>query len=254
MQDIDAKYISYLSEPNLSNNILIDASDQDLYFLPINPSNEHPTQLHLSPDKYIIKGYGCIVSNNDQNCTVCNDKNQSSTQDNLGYTIGSLFSTFTRLDFLFVYGVILIVSILFLLSFFFGTNTTFYQNLIKQNIISGWVIEVLWVIATILSYIGLFFLWDNKTPNQDIRNLRISVLFLIGNFLTLAWSVTFFQAENITFAAWIAAAVLIYNFWLFIYLYYINVIASLFLIPIILMYVYLLYFTIHIAFLNNIPI
>lgn len=171
-----------------------------------------------------------------------------------GHTIGLFIQTLGLADFLFVYGAIIIVSALFIVSYFFGINSTWYINLIKPNV-NGWVVEAAWIIATALSYIGLFFLYDNNnSPSQISRNLGISFLFLIGNFLTLAWSTAFFQAQNLELAIWLAVIILIYNFWVYIYILYIKVLAAIFLIPILLMYVYLIYVTIHTASLNNIPI
>jgi tryptophan-rich sensory protein len=168
-------------------------------------------------------------------------------------SIGLFLQNLKNPTFLIVYGAIIAVSLLFLVAYFFGIETTLYKNLIRPNV-NTILIDTFWVLATILSYVGLFFLWDNPTPAEVYRNLVISVLFLLGNFLVLAWAAALFLIVNVSLAIWLAVILLIYNFWVFIYVWHIKALAALFLIPILLMYGYLLYSTIHIASLNNILI
>jgi len=158
-----------------------------------------------------------------------------------------------REDFLFVYGVVVIVFILLLSSFIPGIYSDWYNGL-KISGLNVWIPRAGWVIATILSYVGLYFFWGTVNPEEMEKNLAITVLFVIGSILVFAWSVALYQGENIALATWLACALFVYQFWLFIYVWNIKPIASLFLIPLIGMYFYLIYSMIQLARLNNVPL
>lgn len=176
-----------------------------------------------------------------------------SEHQNSFFLISNFTRRFKRLDFVVVYVSILILTILLILVLIFGEQRPWYKNLIKNNI-NPWLLRSLWVVATIISFGAFFFIWQDDRIIKNPRDLILSVLFIITGFLFLAWAVTLYYAENIAMSIWILLILFIYNFWLFMYLWYINPIAAIFLLPSLVLYIYLLYSTIHLASLNNIPI
>ena len=156
-----------------------------------------------------------------------------------------------RFDFLFVYIVILLVDILFLLSYIPGTYSTWYNSLIQPDL-NPWIPRAGWIIATILSYIGIYILWEYAGPDDIPRDLGVSVLFIVANFITVAWSVALYQGENIGLATWISVVLFVFQLWLVIYVWYIKPLAAVFLIPLMLMYLYLVYSMVHLAAINNV--
>lgn len=165
--------------------------------------------------------------------------------------------TFGELCFDWTYIIIIIITFLiyipFFISYFAGINSAFNINL-KTDTTNTWVIGGLWIITTIISYVGFYILWRNPTPELITRNLIISVLYFIGNVILLIFAVTFYQFESIAVAVWIALVLFIYQFWMFIYIWNINRIAAIFFLPSVAMYIYFFYSMVHLAFLNDIPL
>jgi len=160
---------------------------------------------------------------------------------------------FTRFDYIFVFIITIAIYIPFFISYFYGTYSTWYANLTKSAI-NPWIPRILWIITTILSYIGLYILWICPTEETISCNLTISILYFIGSYIFVIWSVVFFQAQNIAGAVWLSIILFIYEFWLFMYIWYINKVAALFILPLVGMYLYFVYDTIHLASLNNVPL
>lgn len=158
-----------------------------------------------------------------------------------------------RIDFLLIYHAIVVVSMLFLTVSIVGSTTTWYRELNKGPI-DPWLIRFGWIIATLLSYVGLFLLWENVRPNEVSLDLAITVLFLISTFLSLGWASIFYYSKNIGLSLWLVGILFVYKFWLFIYIWYIKPLAAVFLIPILLMYIYLMYSVAHLAYLNNVKL
>jgi tryptophan-rich sensory protein len=156
-------------------------------------------------------------------------------------------------NFLAVYVIIVVLWGVFLFSFISGYTSDWYTNL-KHIDINPWIIWILWIIAGFISYIGLFILWENATETELPRDLHVTVLFLIGNFIFLGWSISLYQLENIQLAIWFSVALFIYQTWLVIYIWNINTLSGLLQIPILIMYLYLLYYTITLSSLNNISL
>lgn len=158
-----------------------------------------------------------------------------------------------RKDFLIIYGVIIVANALFLISYIPGIYSSYYNNL-KKDDTNPWVPRVAWIIAIILSYIGLYFLWQNTNGNNIGRNLAITVLYLIATFITIAWSTALYQFHNIALATWTAFLLFVYQLIILIVIWYINPLTALFNIPAVVMYFYLFYTMIQLAILNDIPI
>ena len=156
---------------------------------------------------------------------------------------------------------IIMVNLLVIVVSILGSNTTWFQSLNKGPV-NIWIILGSWIIATILSYIGLFLFYSHTLapcahsmwPTQKTRNLVVAMLFLISAFLSLIWVAIFFYVQNIGLSLWLVSALFIYKFWVFIYMWYLKPVAAIFLIPILAVYIYLFYAMAHLATLNNIPL
>jgi tryptophan-rich sensory protein len=142
------------------------------------------------------------------------------------------------------------VLIVFMFSYLEGINSTWY-SMLKQPTIDVWIPRVGWIIATILSYVGLYLIFLTASPH---RVLVVSDLYIISGFLAILWSATFYQLRDISLAVWFSFILFLYQLWLLIYLFRLEPLLSLFLIPSVIMYFYLVYSMISLALLNNIPL
>jgi tryptophan-rich sensory protein len=163
----------------------------------------------------------------------------------------SYIDIYTSWEYIIVIGILLLIYVPIFISYFFGINSAWYESL-KKDTSNTWIIAGLWIVVTIISYIGLYILWRNPTPEIVSRNLVITVLFFLGNVILLAWSVIFYQFQNISTATWIALILLLFEFYIFIYVWNVDRLAGIFLIPLIGMYVYFFYSMVHLAFLNGV--
>ena len=154
---------------------------------------------------------------------------------------------FSRPDFLLIYGAIALVTILFVITSTAGSNTTWYQQL-KKGPVDAWMLRLLWIISIWLSYIALFLLSESRVGIQ----LSVTALFLISLFLSLGWIALFYYGQNIGLSLWLVGILFLYKFWLFMHIWYIRPVAAIFLIPILLIYIYLMYTVAHLAYLNDV--
>jgi len=179
---------------------------------------------------------------------------------NSSSTVPPLYSsTFVNLEYFTIYGVILIAAVLYLIASAIGTETTWYLNLIKPDL-NPWYTRTLWIIATIVSYITLFLLLpeisfyhpSSLSPSIVYKARTVAPLFLIGTLISLSWTVIFYYYQNIGLSLWLTSILFIYNFWLFMYVWYIKPLAAVFMIPILAIYIYLVYFMTNLAYLNHV--
>jgi len=187
----------------------------------------------------------CICKQVINVCTTCNNE-ICCCDKSLSYV-----DIYTSWEYIIVIAVLLLIYIPFFISYFFGIYSTWYENL-KKDTDNTWIISGLWIVVTIISYIGLYILWRNPTPETVSRNLVITVLFFLGNVILLTWSVIFYQFQNISTATWIALVLFIFEFWIFIYVWNIDRLAAIFLIPLVGMYLYFFYSMVHLAGINGI--
>ena len=157
-----------------------------------------------------------------------------------------------RPDFLTVYIIILILFGIFLFSYIVGIMSEWYNNL-QQSTLNPWIPRILWILSGFFSYAAIYIIWEDAETGYP-RDLTITVLYIIGMFLMLGWSLSLYQLQDIGLAVWFSVILFLYQLWLTIYIWYIDPLASIFLIPILLMYLYLIYNTINLATLNNIPL
>ena len=123
--------------------------------------------------------------------------------------------------------------------------------MLKKDGLNPYVIGSLWVIAAIMAYGSLFMLWEHIGPEELARDVRISVYFLIGTFLSVLWAGVFFQGHDLRWSMWLAAILFLYQFWLLIYIWLIKPTAGIFLLPSVVLYGYFFYASIRTAFLNH---
>ena len=166
------------------------------------------------------------------------------------FSLDATFARLVRIDFIVVYLSLIILGILLLVVVFYGSDSAWYQSLIKPDI-NPWIPRVGWVIATVLSYVTFFFIWQDVREYPIPRDLIVSVLFVISSFLFLLWAVLFYYGQDLVTSLWVAIALFIYNLWLFIYVWNISPVGALFLIPNLILYGYLVYSSVDLASLNN---
>ncbi len=165
--------------------------------------------------------------------------------------VGGFFSSFKRPDFILVTVLIIVIDIIFLASYIPGIYSPWYASL-KSPIINVWVPRILWVVTTIISYFGLYVLWDDVTESDWHIYLTVSLLSGIGAMLTVAWSIALYQLQDIVLGTWMAAILFIYQFWMICYIWTIKKVAAILMIPLMLMYGYLFYSMINLAGLNGV--
>ena len=144
-------------------------------------------------------------------------------------------------DMKFVFFVLLVINILILASIASGLNSDWYNNQKDEPITNIYGVAVFWMVSVIMSYLSIFLIWKNVDARTFATDFVISNYFIIGGFLTLLWSTTYFQANNIGIAFWISFIVLMYQFWLTIVIWHINRTAALFLFPLFIIYAYIFY-------------
>lgn len=147
----------------------------------------------------------------------------------------------------FIYGFIIILNILLLIVAILGPETIWFRHLIpSDNNLS--LIRYIWIFVTLLSYIGLYLI---ILSHPIIINL-IGIYFLLSTLILLFWLSFFYYFQDIAMSVYFSSILFIYNFGLFMYLWFLNPLYSLFFLPLLLMYVYLMYSTAHLAYLNHI--
>jgi tryptophan-rich sensory protein len=116
------------------------------------------------------------------------------------------------------------------------------------------LIGALWLVAAVMAYGSIFMLWEHVKPEEVSKDIRISIYFLIGTFLSVLWAGVFFQGHDLRWSLWLAAVLFLYSFWLLIYIWLMKPTAGIFMLPLVVMYGYFFYASVHVAFLNNTPV
>lgn len=166
-------------------------------------------------------------------------------------TIDKFYQRYHSFDMWIFYGIITIVCLLIVVSVLTGIWSEWYSHIVDTGI-NAYVVATVWLLSTISSYITILLLWnDISTDGAVASDYRYSSLYLIGVILTLVWSVTLFQGENISASLWVIIGVNIYYILIFLYISRKNSIASIFMIPTLMAYIYILYVVLHLKYLNN---
>lgn len=173
------------------------------------------------------------------------------TDDIVKETVDLFVQRAYRKDMWVIYISIIIINILFLVTAISGINTNWYKNLKKSNA-SPILIGILWIIATVLSYGAIYMLWENLDQNKYSKDITISLYFLIGSLLALLWISIFLQDYNLRMGFWISFILFCYQLWVTIVVFIYNKKAFIFLIPNIIMYLYLFYTMAHLVTINDV--
>lgn len=144
----------------------------------------------------------------------------------------------------------IVLTILFLVVSYLGVRKKWYKNLPVKVNDNTWLIAGLWIVASIISY-GVFYFIQGK-DDTIYGQSRIYPYFLIISLLNLLWGVIFFNNENFTITLAIIAIIFALQFYLILFLLYISLFAALLLVPLLILYAYLFYTTLHLASVNNI--
>lgn len=146
----------------------------------------------------------------------------------------------------------LTLTVLFLISSYIGARESWYVNLPVKSNENTWLIAALWIGASLLSYVSFYIVkdYDEEIYGQS----RLLPLFLITSFLNILWVIIFFKFQSFTWTLIIIAVIFAIQFYIMIFLLYINIWAFVVLIPLQALYGYLLYSTMHLASINSIII
>lgn len=171
-------------------------------------------------------------------------------------SMNMFYERITRADLWYIYIIIGLIILATIISCWYGINSEWYLNLKKNSIHRAPVlIGALWIISTAISFVAIFMLWEHiKSDDYTPFDIKVSAIFIIGNFLTLLWAIAFFQINSVKLALLVGVIIFLFYFGFMIYVARVRLRAAIFLIPVIILYAYLVYSMIHIATLNNIII
>lgn len=144
-----------------------------------------------------------------------------------------------RPEVLFYIAMYVITALLFFVVYIVGVFNPAFEALKLPNE-DVWIARIAWVVAALISYGSFFFLYDQ--PPREI--FRIYWLFLLGNLLLVVFAITEYGFRSLIGAAVIGIVIVLYNVGMFIYFWiaYGFAVAG-WLIPLLIMYAYLAYFT-----------
>lgn len=153
------------------------------------------------------------------------------------------------------------VNIIIILVGILGSMTVWYEGLFTNQLIN-WIVWALWIVTTFLSYFGLFVFYNHTLdpcvlsswPDMSSRNFFLTIAFLITSLLTLGWIAIFYYGRNIVISMWLITILFVYKFTIFVYMWYIKPLAAVFLIPLLMLYLYIFYALARLTTINNIPI
>ena len=140
---------------------------------------------------------------------------------------------------------VVIVAMLCLILFGFGITSEWYNHLNKENI-NSWIIFSALLVALLVSYLSILIL-----PHTHDS---IVCLFLIGTFLLLFWVLIFFHYRDIGVSIWVMFAVFVYFFCLSNYVWIISPLAAIPILPLLIMFLFLVYFMIYLADINKVSL
>ena len=149
---------------------------------------------------------------------------------------------------------LLVLSLLVWVSFFAvyipGLYSEWYATL-KDTGFNTWIPRIGGRIAAELSYYGIYHATKHVHPSDEYRIPTLAILYIIGNFILIGWSGSFFQGENFAIAVPLSGILFIYEYWIFLYLWKTDQIAAAYNLPLLFMYLYLFYSMVQLERLNT---
>ena len=141
-----------------------------------------------------------------------------------------------------------ILTILFFVGAYYGARLPFFQSLVDTDDSNGWTLALLWFLASLISYASFYLV---RGYNECIYGQsRLLPLFLIISYLNILWVVVFYIYGNFVITIIVISIIVLVNLYIIIFLFNINVYAALSVIPLFILYIYLLYTLIRSA-INN---
>lgn len=144
------------------------------------------------------------------------------------------------------------LTILFIVAAYFGSKLSWYQNLPVKSQDNVYILAAAWVIASLISFGALYIIGDEDETIYG--QSRLLPWYLVISFLNLLWVVIFYIYQSFATALVFILIIILINFYLILFLLYINIWAGLLLVPLEILYIYLIYSLINLASRNNIII
>jgi tryptophan-rich sensory protein len=173
------------------------------------------------------------------------------TIDPISYvSIPEIKKAITKDDYWALFGLSLFISSVFLAIYIPGVYTDWYSNL-KTYDINVWIPRAGWVIALILSYYGIYIAAKNIDPVDEYRIPTMAVLYIIGTILLIFWTGVFLYAHSYIMGIIASLVLFLVQYYIFLYIWNTNIVASLFVIPLLFMYFYFFYSMLQLEYLNR---
>lgn len=141
------------------------------------------------------------------------------------------------------------LTILFLIVAYLGSKQSWYVNLSVKSQGNVWLLAGAWIIASLISY-GAFYLIRN-VDDKIYGTSRLLPLFLIISYINLLWAIIFYLYQSFIITAILIALIILINVYIIIFLFSINVWAGLTVLPLEILYIYLLYSILRLGADNN---
>ncbi len=146
----------------------------------------------------------------------------------------------------------LILVILFIVAAYFGARLKWYQDLPKKSSDNTYILAAAWIIASILSYVSFYLIKDEDDSIYGYS--RLIAWYALINFLNLLWVVIFYIYQSFIGAIVILLIISFLTFYIFLFFLAIHILAGVFILPLLILYVYLIYTLINLASRNAIII
>lgn len=144
------------------------------------------------------------------------------------------------------------ITILFIGAAFIGSGLPAYVELQKKFPQNSWLIAFLWVLASLISYGSFWFIKDVDPTIYPTATLV--PYFVLINLLNLTWIIFLYEYLSFITALIFIFIIIVIYIYLIIMLLQINVWSSVLQIPLVLLYIYLMYSLIHLASVNGVTI
>jgi tryptophan-rich sensory protein len=171
-----------------------------------------------------------------------------SLKDNIEYLRSSenkFLKRLRRYDFWLLFLILIVLLVINIVIVIIGSVSSWYKNLKKLDFRSPFS-QVCWIISTLATYFALYLLWEEFDVEDVPLDFFITALYILGSFIVLMWGTAFYFFHNLVVSVVLNAVILLYKIALFVYIWKINKIAAIFLIPLMIMYAYQLASTIYI--------
>jgi len=144
------------------------------------------------------------------------------------------------------------LTILFIIAAYFGSKQTWYVNLPVKSQDNIWILAGAWILVSLISYGAFYFI--RNADEAIYGQSRLLPLFLMISYINLLWAIVFYLYQSFLGTIILILLIILINFFIIVFLFNINTWAALCIIPLEILYIYLLYSIIHLASVNNITV